>query len=528
MDELLKSTPIIKILDGSKESKMMPWFSDNFLSSTTRFPIFGGSLQSGLFHTYLGIPLYKYFGITITTLRINHMLYGVATIIILYFLLLNLVSESTAILTTTLLALDPFYLISFRTQFHLLTNSMPFLLLGIFFVHRFVLSNTKKEKFQLKNSTANNLFFAGIFFGIASYGYFVYLFLSFSFFIAFLIVFKNQVNLLNIKKSLFGFALGFSPWIYGVLSNLYSEKLAFLKQALPMMGERPASYFDSLKFVLANTLDFLDASNFTEIVTGYKLCHSSNFLCSRSYIWLLFLISVVIYLIFQRLFNSKNFSHAEKIIYHLLITIFLYFLIIAFFGYRTSTHHVMIIIPIMYSILGLATQCFWSRTYTFNFIKFNYNFFLVSLFVFLSFTGFYQYDNFIKNLRRSGGSHHYSDSLYKLASDLRSNNPGRIIFMDWGYLTPIYFLTKGDIDYQWAECAFFVERDDYFSLVYLKKYFEESKEPVITLIFDGELKDDFLKKIAESKNYKLINQGKYYQRDGKLTTTTLKLYKISN
>ena len=108
----------------------------------------------------------------------------------------------------------------------------------------------------------------------------------------------------------------------------------------------------------------------------------------------------------------------------------------------------------------------------------------------------------MKALRNTGGVGYFSDGMYYLAYDLQKNfKDHKIHFADWGYMMPIHFLTRGEVDYSFGGYS------------KIKKHLEESPNPLFC-IFNGKIPKDKYKYLTNFLGREPSNVKTYYQRNG--------------
>jgi len=133
-----------------------------------RFPILT-SLYHGTQQVWLGLPGFLIFGTTLIGLRITHAFFAFAIIWSVYAMLVDRkVPHGWAAVACAALALDPAFVFAFRTQSHITTAPIMWIFLSILKMNR--------ATDIYSDSTRRDLFFSGLFFGVAVYGYFIYLF----------------------------------------------------------------------------------------------------------------------------------------------------------------------------------------------------------------------------------------------------------------------------------------------------------------------------------------------------------------
>ncbi len=166
-----------------------------------RFPVLAGP-YSGSFVAYLLVPFYLILGGTLTALRIAHLSFGLA-ILIASFLFLRRATNSLPIsaVLVSLMAVDPAFVLVFRTQAYISIFPCVLAITGL-------LAMSRRRRFA-------NYVVAGVLFGLATFGYFI-----FGFLVPGLIVFCLTDAPIRERSKLLlallgGFAIGASPYALG-------------------------------------------------------------------------------------------------------------------------------------------------------------------------------------------------------------------------------------------------------------------------------------------------------------------------
>lgn len=134
-----------------------------------RWPVLT-SLYHGSLHAWTLVPLVALFGPSLELLRVSHALWG-AGILLLLFICLRRGGAGTALATVLvgLLALDPAFIFAFRSQLYITLAPMVFVLLALLCAVRAQAAASLGARFGAA-------LLAGLFCGLALYGYFIYAF----------------------------------------------------------------------------------------------------------------------------------------------------------------------------------------------------------------------------------------------------------------------------------------------------------------------------------------------------------------
>jgi hypothetical protein len=128
-----------------------------------RWPILAGP-YSGSFVAYLLVPFALVLGETLTAIRVAHLCLGLAILIAAFvFLRIATRSQGIAFAVTAVLAVDPAFVLLFRTQAYICIFPAVLAVLGFIAM--------------LRSRSARGYAIAGVLFGLAAYGYFIFFFL---------------------------------------------------------------------------------------------------------------------------------------------------------------------------------------------------------------------------------------------------------------------------------------------------------------------------------------------------------------
>jgi hypothetical protein len=166
-----------------------------------RFPVLAGP-YSGSFVAYLLVPFYLVLGGTLTAIRVAHLCIGLA-ILIATFVFLQKSTRSLAITTAfcAVLAVDPAFILLFRTQAYISIFPVIFVVFGFHTMY--------------SRRSVGSYVGAGILFGLATFGYFIFGFLIPGLIVFCLIDSPRQDRKTLLLAVLGGIALGASPYALG-------------------------------------------------------------------------------------------------------------------------------------------------------------------------------------------------------------------------------------------------------------------------------------------------------------------------
>lgn len=404
-----------------------------------RFPLLP-ALYYGSGMAWLGAPFYALFGMDIFSIRLMHGIYALGVLTSMLLLLRKVGAGSIVLLLTGIvIALDPSFIFSFRTQFYINATPLIAFLLGILFL--------ESAPTALRPHRA--LFFSGLLYAISFYGYFIYAFFFPGIAIALFTLIKRTNGQLTYKTAIgswcIGVIVGALPYIVGYFliidsvggTGAFLEYFRAMQKSLGSpseVGRFQAAWSYYVGVSNHSAQSFYWVGGYAPIGGGN--CKAVLLLVAPVVFWLvaewrktpcrwsrLAVGCALSYLMVALMFGARLGSHHFIPIYlflHLVLAITLYE---ATFGLRLpgagiNRYGVAAMFGIAFSIpLVLAVQNIYgqivSRTY----------------------------------LRESGGVGLYSDAITRFSNDILVNHRTALHMMpDWGLWMPAVFLTGGKVD----------------------------------------------------------------------------------
>lgn len=417
----------------------------------------------GAIPVYLGLPFYAIFGTDILGIRLTAIMFGVMVLCGLYLCLNKLNIKKYIILLGILsIAVDPSFIFAFRTQFYITLLPITFIFLSMYFLLQ---SLHKKNTYKYYN-------LSGLSLGIACYGYFIYftfipvIGLFFIYALSHRKYYSQDLMIDRIKsyKCFFsGLGLGMMLYIWGWLSAI--QILGF-KKFLQWFNANPpleshislGARFNNMWHLFTGVIDSSSISNW---IFGKNIL--DFYLYNNLIILSIGVIFSLIYLIIckknkQQLTHSKNLS--------LLVCLSLLsapILLTLIFAKKVSYHHLIIILPIAYSILIATID-------QLNFKNKTHNIFISTvLFMNLIAVNLMHDNSFFYYLRTEGGSGNYATVLTDFTNDnLKSNY---YIMPDWGISLPYQLITDG-----------YVKVDTELKIDNINKFYLEGKSVNLVLL----------------------------------------------
>lgn len=437
---------------------------------------FLGNWHHGFCTLYWGLPIYRFLGTTLFSLRLACTLSGMTTLILVYLVIRKLSDWRFAFFSTLLLACNFIFGFSYRTQQYIvLWGMIP--LMGAALCHLYYWDKRKVWLVAI----------SGFLSGLAFYNYFVFIFFLPAFLWPF---FKTKFRHIFIWAA--GFVTGCLPYVLGYSSYLCTVKpqipfswsclvilfvyalgylLVYLIQkvktkkqvtvvmipvvlmtitasllllvlvkdrllAKPVIAESP-SLIMRLFLLKGFVRDVLMGYSVTGSLYNDFLPVSLGFL--RNGLWgsvfLLWLISL-------RRSGTEMFS---RVLFLMGLPVSFCVISLLFIN-RLGSHHFSVLVPLFYLLLGAMLpsvfhflQNLWSAAAAKTFLY-------LTLVLFL--TGNFLSANYmLKGLNANGGTFYYSEQLNLLAKEALASPDDVYIFPDWGFFMSFKFLTADNVRY---------------------------------------------------------------------------------
>ena len=440
MDAVNPDYMIVQLLNPTSPPIGVWVMPGNFLLH--RFPVLAGTIYHGALPFYIGLPSYALFGTGLIGIRLTNMVFGLVVLISAAAVLSAFrVRQCIAASCLGLLALDPGFLFSFRTQFYITALASAMLFLSIAGVQR--------------NSahSIRSFWLAGLSLGLSCYGYFIYVFAVPIAAVHAVYSWRRASDFhQRVGSWLIGFVLGISPYLIG-----------FFLIGLAVGG-------------LNNFLSF-----FYEIIIGMQISRSTLMLQGRLlFFWqmlretlldvgpptimlqevlpiyapkakLLLLLGIpcgVLVVGAISSFRQKNIGPAVSGLLVMARFILSFLVLVLLFGNRLWLHHAVYLLPAVYIALALALDwlvhilpwrlCLGTAI-------------LTCLLAPLLITNTIDQLAVRQQLRSTGGVSLASEAITQFAEDsLRKSTPTHMFFPDWGVFMSFAMITHGSIPYSTA------------------------------------------------------------------------------
>ncbi|MBU6448551.1 MAG: hypothetical protein KGQ26_02890 [Rhodospirillales bacterium] len=428
MDAVNPDYAVVGVLNPA--SRIQTWF----LPGTLLFghwPVLG-QIYHGALPFYLGLPFYALFGTGVVGIRLTNMIFGCLVILGAgAFLRAAGVRSSIASLCLMLLALDPGFLFSFRTQFYI--TLLP---IALVFISAALVEAWRDTPSRLV------VFLAGVFAGLAGYGYFIFFFLAPALAV---LAFYRWRGLPRITLLFWaaGFCLGVFPYFIGIVSIMVATGglhgfLAFMRGYLASLNVQ-SSALPLLQRV--HFFYYLLRGSILDFGPSLMMLHVATPLLLPGWKFVLLLLTPIVAVI-TALFRPQR-------IVGLLFCIGLiagFFLLVLVFGSRLWFHHAALLLPVLYAGLALSLErifrCFPLRLS--RALKAACVVMLVPLLI----ANASDRQAVFLQLETTGGVGLSSDAIDRFAEDaLGEKDATHVFFPDWGAFMQFAMLTRGTIPY---------------------------------------------------------------------------------
>lgn len=503
MDAINPDYVAIHIMNPGKISAWV--YNDNIIATLLGkdwgFPLLN-SLYGTNFPAYIFILFVKLFGSSVFTLRLMHMIFGIFEIVAAYYLVNKITdNKKVSTLTALMIALEPSFVFSQRTQYYLQLFPLIFYFIGLaIFSGKIDISKKKKNN----DFSLMKIVLASIPFGLAACSYFIFAGYYFGFLVSYLIyVGFKKVNIKKVFFSVIGFAIGYIPYLYAhislLLNNGLSGYIGMIKD-LDRYGisNGQTSFFNRITDVFNKILVLPSGGHPVYTMTG-KNTVFSNF----KYIFYLMLMICTTFGIIYIIKYYKNKSRKDnKLIF--VITVITACIIIHFgigivVGTALKYQHYIMLLPLFYVYMILIVY------YIFKFdsnkkVKNNIKNIIYVCFSLVLITDITNIISGYNKLSETGGTGYYSSTINDVGYYLNSNLTERdlIICPQWGYSMGLSLITNGKADI-WGDV---VESNIMFKLEYLKNNYSK-----IYILDDNVTDDELIQRIVnatEKKNLKEV------------------------
>jgi len=407
----------------------------NFLAG--RYPVLT-SLYHGTEHVWLGLPLFALLGTTVVALRVVHGLFACAILVCATLVLRRAGLKETAIAAVGIaLAVDPSFVFAFRTQSYITLAPAAWLLLSLVALARAGAAADPRRA----------LVASGAAYGLAFFGYFVYLF----YLPAVLYAVLAWPPRSGAGEPRWPRLL---PWAAGVCLGAIVYPIGYALMARNLGG------LGGLVQYLRETQAALGVMNSSLDLAG-RVAYAWHMVTSVTHNWWQYSMmfgtpvslpgaqakTLLLTAAPVALWAAAEARRTADI--HLRVTIACgvsFFLVSLVFGGRLGGHHYVSLLVLGYLGLALGIAALVRRRD--GATPYARSLWIVAPMVALLALNLQGESEVRSRLRETGGVGLLSDAIDRFADDARRDHAKDFYFFpDWGLATPFAFLTGGDIAY---------------------------------------------------------------------------------
>lgn len=466
---------------------------------TAWFPLLG-NLYHGVQNYYIGLPIFWFFGTNIVAVRIEQALFGAVIVFLLYILSLRVTGNRfVSFLAAVGLASDIAFLASFRSQFYLQLGGEVWLFASLSLLP---LANLPVNRFRF------GCILSGVCFGLAIYGYFIYLFFLPA--LLWLIISNWEIDTRQaIKLWICGVAIGLLPYVLGYISMAIrfggiGATLEWLQSSLT--GLKIFSSHQTLlsKFGNAFELFTLALNNVGNESMVFSETLEEGVLAETKIV--LMCLALLVGIIFAIVSYKKRDNVSHYIGKQMVFLPLSYFFIAALLGKRLWIQHYTLFIPLMYLICAITVNEVYQLIKP-NLAecvaipaKLSLAFASILLLLFLNIQ---QQQSFFERLDQTGGVGKASSALTQLAEEALPQQDKYVYFFpEWGFFPSFNLLTGNRIPF---EIDLDTPKFDKFA---------HSKRDIRLLFWNLDDKENYIA-VLKSQGIDFRSLRTFYQRDGK-------------
>lgn len=493
-------------------------YSDNVIASMiegskeySHFPLLN-SLYGTCFEMYTTLLWSVFFGYSVFSIRTLHIAYSVVVLLGMYsFSKYILENKYTACIVTLLMAIEPSFMFSSRTQYYI----QMFPHMTFFFGLLLIIKAIEDE------NRDNNKFFSGmVLLGLSACSYFVFAFYFSGVFLAtFILLLRKKEWVRQCIKMILGFFVGYIPYIYAHISIMLTQGIDGWITAIKGLdtygisdGAR-ATIWERITHVVDSIGNILGGDAIISVMTG----HDMGNVWGR-FLAFIYLIAVVLAIFLL----AKNKIHKSRIHIALLfmICMLLFHILLALIvGNSLGYQHFIMLLPVMILTIVLAYGEFFKymkdrELQDFTAITMPRVFVLVmAVYAVISVQRIYEG---YKVIDQTGGVGYYSESINNMAYFIDGvvSEDDTVISPQWGYWMQIACITDG-------EKTLWVDSD--LEIIQWKMD-NNPKDGDYYVVIDHNTDDVAVKQLMESHGYNL-NRTESFIDYGQTLSPSIQIYR---
>jgi len=439
MDAVNPDYLVAKVLNRAHAEPLVAWvLPGNYLAG--RFPVLV-SLYHGLQQFWLALPLYAMFGMSVTGIRLTHMVFAMGVLIAALVVLRRAqVPLWIAALAGIALATDPTFVFAFRTQSYITMSPAAWLLLSLA-----ALSGPADRGVPMP---VRHYFASGVCFGFAVLGYFVYAFYLPAMLLWMLARASEQPGGAPSRRSM-NDAIG---WLSGMLVGCAYYVLGYALVARKVGGGLVGfvDYLGESSTRLAafpTTLSFADrvaaAAAFVESVFTNGWHRASMFGTYESQPFDALRLALLIVTPLALLGYAEIRGRSTPLLRVAIALAGSFFAVSLLFGNRLGAHHFMSFLPLAYVALAAGFAALQSGALASRSAG---TAIAAGFLCALAAINFMATQREFATLSRTGGVGLYSDAVNRLAADVAELSPKTLVyFPDWGLALPVTLISGGRV-----------------------------------------------------------------------------------
>lgn len=457
-----------------------------------------GNLYHGMQTLYVGVLTYGLLGTSVVSVRLTHAMYG-SLIVLMTWLILRRVSGRPVLATVLAIALatDMAFIGSFRTQVYIVLAGQVWMMLSLWLALCSI-QDAKPSRWLLLLS--------GVGMGLATYGYFVFLFFVPP--VAALAVLGSGRQAVSWRMLTWGagFAVGMLPYVVGYielwvavggmgpLADWMRNTLGTLK---PSVGRE--SYWEGLRHVM-------DFARWGLGGLGNESIMFDELISRPLVVWRVACMTVagVICLLGAGM-DWRTRPGLSKVLLGCAALPVVYIGLAAVFGSRLGVHHFMVLVAISYLLLGLAVYWLALRLPQGR-VR---SVVTMLLAVVLLTVNIVQQNRVQARLVATGGTGMSTDALPALARTALAEKTRSVwFFPEWGFFMPFAFLTANQVPYE-----------NELTVASLNRLAVPGKE--VRVAFWQEKQEPIYREVLEQADIQDIQLRRMHRRDGRIALYVL-------
>ncbi len=412
---------------------------------TQWFPILG-SLYHGVQNYYVALPVFSVLGPSVVSARAAHGLFGAAIAILFYLIVVRATASRTVgLLGSLVLVTDLAFQASFRTQFYIILSGVVWLFLCILLMSG---SPRQHEPAVPNGLPYRRLSLAGMFFGLAFYSYFVFLFFLPA---LMLIAFQSRTKgrLVGLTWFITGLAVGSLPYFAGYASAALALQglgpmLAWIRTTTHTLAPLSSDlgYLDAIRITFRHALLALNNGG-NELMIFQKTLPVSGAAIKISLVLGLAVLGVA------RSLRTNPGGHGAILLpFYLILLPLIYLFVASLLGSRLWVHHFVVLVPIAYLIAFIA----FGRTKRLEIPILRraipVQFIMITVALVLIALNINHQRVFSSHLEATGGVGKFSNAMTLLAETALSDPYETLhVFPDWGFSIPFALITANRVPY---------------------------------------------------------------------------------